>query len=171
MTNLLVEIKNSRKNSKALLIYLAGLIEKDPSLLADLEGSLSQATDAERGVCLEVLEHVSQKSPEIVFPYLDLVIKSLQDKAPRVKWEAARTIANLAPKYPEETATTTEALMQNTTDKGTVVRWNTALALGEIFKANRKTRSVLKPKIEKLIAKEQNSGVRNVYLTALKNVS
>jgi len=59
-------------------------------------------------------------------------------------------------------------LLKNTKDKGTVVRWSVAFALGEIAKNNPKAAKILLPKMNELVKKEQNNGVKNVYLKALK---
>ena len=60
--------------------------------------------------------------------------------------------------------------MINTKDKGTVVRWATAFALGEIVKYNKNLQDDFVEKIKDLVSKEQNSGVKNVYLKALKMI-
>lgn len=61
-----------------------------------------------------------------------------------------------------------DKLLINTKDTGTVVRWSAAFALGEIIRYNVKIRKTLIGKIEIILEKEQNSGVKNVYLKALK---
>ena len=117
---------------------------------------------------MEVMEYVTQKNPQIAKPYLETVISYLNDKAPRVKWEAGRVIANTAQSYPQETAKAISALLENAKDKGTVVRWSSALALSAIFQANEKIRSALKTKIENILKTEKNNGVRKIYLKTLK---
>ncbi|PIR08168.1 hypothetical protein COV53_04350, partial [Candidatus Gottesmanbacteria bacterium CG11_big_fil_rev_8_21_14_0_20_37_11] len=83
----------------------------------------------------------------------------------------ARVIANVSQRYPERAAKAVDKLMLNTKDKGTVVRWSAALALGEIAKYNLNIRTKLIPKIEAILEKEQNNGVKNVYLKALKAIN
>ncbi len=168
MTRLLEEIRGWKKKPKELLLYLSKLIKKDKTLLADLEKSLESATDSERGTCIEALEHVTQENPEYALSFLKIVISSLSDKAPRVKWEAARIIGNIASQYPEKSAQAVDSLLTNTKDKGTVVRWSAAFALGEILKGNFKLQTTLLPKVKKIIKAEENNGVKNVYLKALK---
>jgi len=114
------------------------------------------------------LEYASQDNPEFVAPHIGFVIRHLEDKAPRVKWECTRIIANLALKFSNETEKAIAGLLENTKDKGTVVRWSAAFALGEIAKNNPETRKQLIPIFEKLIKNEKNNGVKNVYLKALK---
>jgi len=54
--------------------------------------------------------------------------------------------------------------VQNTT----VIRWCSAYALAEIAKYNAKSRKQLVPVFEKAILEENNNGVRNVFVKALK---
>lgn len=167
---ILEEIRKSDKKPKELNAFIAKLIfEKKPSG-GDFTEALTSGSDAERGTCIEALEYATQTNQEIAKPYILEVIKCLGDKAPRVKWEAARIIANIAKSLPKEAEKALDSLMKNTTDKGTVVRWSTAFALGEIAKNNKSKQKDLIKTIENLAKKEQNNGVKNVYLKALKAV-
>lgn len=168
---LLDEIRNSDKKPKELLVFLSEKAKKDKNLLNDFSKCLENGSLVEKGICMEVLEFVSQEKPELVIPYIDEVITYLNYDAPRVKWEAARVVANLSSKYPEKTVKAIDKLIINTKDKGTVVRWATAFALGEIAKHNKNIQKELVKKIENIIKKEQNSGVKNVYLKALKVIN
>lgn len=168
---LLDEIRKSGKKPKELLTYLSEKVKKDKGLLDDFSQSLKNGSPVEKGICMEVLEYVSQEKPELVIPYINEVTTYLNYDAPRVKWEAARVVANLSSKYPEKTEKAIGKLMVNTKDKGTVVRWATAFALGEIAKHNKNIQKELIKKIEDIIKKEQNSGVKNVYLKALKVIN
>jgi len=58
--------------------------------------------------------------------------------------------------------------LKNSSDKGTVIRWSAAFALGEIAKSNSNAQKTLLPKMKELVMKETNNGVKNVYLKALK---
>lgn len=165
---LLDEIRKSSKKSKELITFVSKLIlEKKPSS-KDFSEALNAGNDSERGTIVESLEFATQTKPDIVKLYLPEVIKSLSDKAPRVKWEAARVIGNIAAKLPEEAAKTVDNLLINTKDKGTVVRWSVAFALGEIAKTNSKLQKNLVNEINNLLKRENNNGVKNVYLKALK---
>lgn len=167
--DLLEVIRKSGKKAKELNSYLAQIIiDKKPSS-KDFSAALSNGGDSERGSCVEALEFITQKDPGVAKPYLPEVVRRLEDKAPRVKWEAARVIGNVAASFPVETAKAVDNLLVNTADKGTVVRWSTAFALGEIFKST-KDRSLFR-RIETLSNKETNNGVKNVYIKALKAVS
>ena len=114
------------------------------------------------------MEYVSKDNPDLVVHHLDFVIRYLENKAPRVKWECARIIANLSLKFSDKTERAIPALLKNAKDKGTVVRWSTAFALGEIAQNNPKAAEILLPKMNGLVKKESNNGVKNVYLKALR---
>jgi len=147
---------------------LAEEIKKDKKFIGRLIAYFESASASEQGHLIESLEYASQDKPEFVAPYFNFVLEHLADKAPRVKWEAARIIANLAEKYADKTEKAIPELLKNSSDKGTVVRWSAAFALGEIAKSNSNAQKTLLPKMKELVMKETNNGVKNVYLKALK---
>jgi HEAT repeat protein len=168
--NLLDEIRQSGKKSKELTTFTAELIKEKKPSSKEFVAALTLGSNSERGTCVEALEYLTQDTPEIAKPYLSQVIGSLTDKAPRVKWEAARVIGNIAAKYPQEALKAIDNLLVNTNDKGTVVRWSTAFALGEILKHNATIRPKLQKRVEEIVERETNNGVKNVYLKALKSL-
>ncbi len=168
--DLLAEIRKSDKKSKELTSFISKIILDKKPAASDFCQAVRKGNDSERGTCVEALEFASQTKPEIAKLYLAEIITCLSDKAPRVKWEASRIIGNVAKIFPQETGKAVENLRKNTQDKGTVVRWSTAYALGEIAKSNSKIRPLLLKEINALIKKETNGGVKNVYLKALKEI-
>lgn len=170
--NILDEIRTSKKNTKQLLFEISQSLMKDHNLLDQIKEGLSTGSKVEKGVLMESLEYASKEDPGIAENMIDTVIEYLDYKdSPRVKWEGARVIANISQRYPEKVIKAVDKLISNTKDKGTVVRWSAAYALGEIAKYNLKARTSLIPKIERIMKKEQNNGVRNVYLKALRAIS
>lgn len=170
--NILVEIRNSRKNSKQLLFEISQALLKDPKLTNQIKQGLSAGNKMEKAVLMESLEFASKEDPSIVEDMLDTIVGYMNYKdSPRVRWEAARVIANISQRYPEKAAKAMDKLLINTKDSGTVVRWSAAFALGEIAKYNLKVRANLIPKIDTILKKEQNNGVKNVYLKALKVIN
>ncbi|MCL4374874.1 HEAT repeat domain-containing protein [Patescibacteria group bacterium] len=165
---LLDEIRKTNKKPKALNMHIARLITEHPPSAVEFSQALALGNDVERGTCIEALEYATQTDPEIARPYLAEVIKRLTDKAPRVKWEAARVIANVAMRMPKAAEKAIDALLSNSQDKGTVVRWSAALALGEIMKHDAPARPRLLKEINTILKQEKNTGVRNVYLKAIK---
>ncbi len=162
------EILQSELKPKEKIGRLAEEISKNNKLIAEIVKCFENVSAGDQGNLIESLEHVSQKNPEMVASYIDFVLGCLNNKAPRIKWEAARTIANLAKQFSDDASKAIPALLKNTGVKGTVVRWSTALALGEIAKYNREARKQLLPAIEKIMKNETGNGVKNVYLKALK---
>jgi len=116
------------------------------------------------------MEAITREHPDWCADRLQAVIKFIDHKAPRVKWESSRVVANLAPRFPREAAEAIPLLLANTSDKGTVVRWSAAFALGEIIKHNEKVQKAILADVEKILSEETNNGVRNVYLKAMKAV-
>lgn len=122
--------------------------------------------------CIEAIELSSKTKPNLVDEEIILfVINSLSDDEPRVKWESAKVISNVAHLFPEHLKSAVSNLLQNTSSDGTVVRWATASALGEILKLKTTHNSTLLPKIESLASAEKNNGVKKKYLNALKKVN
>lgn len=53
---------------------------------------------------------------------------------PRVKWESAKVIGNIAKCFPDRLEQAIDNLLLNAANTGTVVRWATAYAVAEILK-------------------------------------
>lgn len=129
------------------------------------------ASYVDKGTCADVMKHVSEQKPEILAPYIDILVEYINHKAPRVKWGIPEAIGNLALKYPDEVAKAIPYLLRNTIGNETnttVIRWCAAYSLSEIAKHSTKARNVLVPEMKKIIIKEKNNGVKNVYVKALK---
>lgn len=127
--------------------------------------------DAAKATCIESLEYTTKKHPEFVTEScLKYLVKYLTETAPRVKWEAARVIANTAKNYPAKLNPAIKQLLVNTEDSGTVVRWATAFALAEIVKLKMPLNKDLVPAIEAILLREEDGGVKKKYVEALKKV-
>jgi len=128
-----------------------------------------KATD--KASCIEAIEAATKKSSKIADEdLLAFVTKSLSDREPRVKWESAKVIGNIAKQFPTQLDESILGLLLNAKNKGTVVRWASAYALAEILKLKTKTNKTLLPEIERLLEKEEDNGVKKKYLDALKKV-
>lgn len=152
------------------MTLLSEEIKKDKAFVREIIAYFPSASSGDQGHLIESLEYASQDHPELIAPHLDFVLKHLEDKAPRVKWECARIIANLSGKFSDQTQRAVPILLKNTHDKGTVVRWSTAFALGEIAKNHPAVAETLLPQMKALAEEEVNNGVKNVYLKALKAI-
>ena len=125
----------------------------------------------DKATCIEAIESSTKNSTELADEsLLEYLSKALKNDEPRVKWESAKVIGNIAKKFPNKLSTPIQNLLDNSTNNGTVVRWATAYALGEIVKLKTDLNKALIPKLESLANKETDNGVGKKYLDALKKV-
>lgn len=164
------EIKNWNSKPKELITYLTQAILNGENLFPQTIQVLKDGSDVEKGTIADVLKHVSEQKPELVAPYCDHLVGYINYKAPRVKWGIQESIGNIAAKFPSEAKKATPYLLTNTKDSSTVVRWCAAYALSEIAKSDPSDQELLK-KLKELADNEQNNGVKNVYLKALKIIA
>lgn len=167
---ILEQIKNWKGKPKELIKNLSEKTKQKPELLEQIENGLKQGSKVEKGICAEVMEYVSKEKPELVVPYLNTVIEYINFDASRVKWETARVIGNVSSVSPDKVTEAIPKLMTNTHDKSTVVRWSAAFALTEIAKNNTSVRDELVNKFKEIVEREDNNGVKNVYLKGLKEI-
>jgi HEAT repeat protein len=161
---------SSTRKHKEQVTTLTELAIKDKKVLAQLFEVLRAGTDVEKGTAAEVMKFVSKECPDKVIPYVDLLIEYIDYKAPRVRWGCPESLGNIASKYPDKVEKAIPKLLGNLKDKSTVVRWCAAYALAEIAKHSHKKQEELVTVFNKLIKIEQNNGVRNVYIKALKEI-
>lgn len=125
--------------------------------------------DPAKASCIEALEYATKQNPSIANEtVLKFVTETLTAKAPRVKWESAKVIGNIAILFPENLDKPIANLLINTGHEGTVVRWSAAFALGEILKLKTRHNTSLRPIIESICEKEEKNSIRKIYLKALK---
>ena len=170
MTKIIEEILASGKKHKDKVVLITKKVKSDKKLVSELFELLKTGTDVEKGTAAEVMKFVSQDNPEMIAPFIDVLIEYIDYEAPRVKWGCPESIGNLARTYPDITEKAIPKLFSNLRDKSIVVRWCAAFALSEIAKYNYKQQTKLVKKFKNLIKTEQNNGVKNVYLKALKEI-
>lgn len=163
------EILKLKEKPKQKLILLAKTLTEEKSAMNELINCFDKVSDSEKGYLMEAVEYVTKENPKFAKNCLDFIIAHINDKAPRIKWEACRIIGNVAQKFPDEVKEALPKLLENTRDKGTVVRWSAAFALTEIAKSNPELQKELTAKFSEIVKKESNKGVRNIYLKYLKN--
>ncbi len=136
-------------------------------LIAFAEG----AKDSPKATCIEALEFATKQNPSLADEsLLQFVTQSLTDKAPRVEWESAKVIGNIAHLFPAKLEKAVENLIANSKDKGTVVRWSSAFALGEILKLQTKLNRKLLPAVEAIVKREEKNSIKKIYLKAIKQI-
>ncbi|RLJ07989.1 MAG: hypothetical protein DRP16_02280 [Candidatus Aenigmatarchaeota archaeon] len=166
----IVKILKSKRKPKEIVELLAEKLKSDDKAIDELIQCFRDGNTAEKGNCMEAIEYVTKESSEFAKDCLDFVIEHINDKAPRVKWEACRIIGNVAKKFPDKVKDAVPKLLENTKDKGTVVRWSAAFALTEIAKSSLEMQKELVQEFEKILERETNKGVRNIYLKYLKGI-
>lgn len=146
------------------------LIDQELSV-EELLAFAAQQVATHKATCIEALEYATKQTTAIAD--LNLLVeltKALQENEPRIKWESAKVIGHIAKHFPDNLALTLKHLLVNAEHSGTVVRWATAYALGEILKLKTAHNQQLLPQLERLSATEQDNGVKKKYLDALKKV-
>lgn len=124
-----------------------------------------------KATCIEAIEYATKKFSAIADEnLLDYLTRALKDDNPRVKWESARVIGNIAKLFPTRLDKTIKNLLLNAEHSGTVVRWATANVLAEILKLRTENTKTLLPKIEALCEKEVDNAVKKKYLDAIRKV-
>lgn len=131
----------------------------------------SKAKDSDKATCIEVLEFATKMDPKVGnLECLNFAAENLKSKAPRVKWESAKVIGNIAHLFPDELEEAIKNLLDNTEHSGTVVRWSAAYALGEIIKTKHSKTAILIPAIKNIADNEEKNSIKKIYLAALKKV-
>lgn len=164
-------LKNKSIKPKEKTEILANLILDGSVKVNDLIVLIRSLKDSEQATCIEALEFASKQNPKIATPQLfDLVSETLLSKAPRVKWESAKVIANTAALFQNNLDKAILNLLHNTEHTGTVVRWSAALALSEILKLKTPHQNQLIPAIQQLIDKEEKNSIKKIYQAGLKKI-
>ncbi|WP_199539493.1 hypothetical protein [Dyadobacter luteus] len=146
------------------------LLEQQLSI-AELIAFAQNQKPTDKATCIEALEYATKKKPEIASDtLLNYVSYALASDEPRIKWESARVIGNIAKLFQGNLEIPVNNLLSNAEDASTVVRWATTFALAEILKLKTENNKPLIPAIEALCEKEEDSGVKKKYLDALKKV-
>ncbi|HVQ00307.1 MAG TPA: HEAT repeat domain-containing protein [Candidatus Thermoplasmatota archaeon] len=159
-------MKPKEKQAKLVAVVCDGTINDDEFIKF-----FRSASDVEKGVCADVMKHVAEEKPEILAPYMNILVGYINYPVPRVKWGIPEAIGNMAEQFPDEVVLAIPHLLLNTKDDSTVVRWCAAYALSQIALYNTKKRKELLALFSQIVQKEKNNGVKNVYLKTLKKLS
>lgn len=150
---------------------LSKWLVENPKSIDDLLNFAKAAKDSPKATCIEAIEFATQKQPEIATPScLDFVSNALTEKAPRVKWESAKVIGNIAHLYPKKLDEAIKNLLINSEHSGTVVRWSAAFALGQIIQLQTPQTKSLLPAIEAICKREEKNSIKKIYNAAFKKL-
>lgn len=156
--------KPSEKNEALVKLLLENKISENDLLLF-----AQNQKEPVKASCMEAFEFATRLNKEFgSMSVFDFAIEGLQAKAPRLKWESAKVIGNLASRKYNQTEKAIIHLLENTEHSGTVVRWSAAFALSEIYKANEKFRPLLKEAFEGILHSEEKNSILKFYKNALK---
>ncbi len=169
--NLEMLFADKTKKAKEKTFIISNSLKNKELYIEELIVFAEKSKDSIKAICIEAMEFSTKENKNIGSEImLDFVTKSLQHKAPRVKWESAKVIANIASQFPDKLEKPVQNLLENIKYEGTVVRWATVLALGEILKLNTKINQKLLPIFQQLSEKEMENGVKKKYLEILKKL-
>jgi HEAT repeat protein len=158
--------------AKAKVETIAQLLLANTISINNLVKIAKAAKDPEKANCIEAIEFATKSKPGIASSAcLEFVAEMLTEKTPRVKWESAKVIGNIAHLFPGKLDDAVKNLLINTEYPGTVVRWAAAYALGEIIKLKTKRNRDLLPAIEAICKREEENSIRKIYLAAIKKIT
>lgn len=164
-------LRDKTLKAKEKVKIMGEWLVREELAMEDLLALAGQQKAAAKATCLEAVEWATKINPGLANDdWRRFVTSALKEDEPRIKWESAKVISNIAPLFPDRWKEAVEILLVNAGHPGTVVRWASACALGEIVKLKQKHNTILIPKIKKLLEKETDNGVRKKYLDALKQV-
>lgn len=164
-------LADKQRKPKDKVQDLANLLLGNELTVDQLLEFARNARDSPRGACIEAIETATQTDAALVnAKAFEFMIQNLGHKAPRVKWESARVIGNTAHLHTALLDEAIKGLLNNTADKGTVVRWSAAYALAQITALGTGRNKDLLPAMEAIASREDNNGVKKIYLRALKKL-
>jgi len=163
---------NKQLKAKAKVEIISKMLLDEKASLVDVIKVAKASEGSNKGTCIEAIQFATKVRPALASPEcLKFVTETLLDKAPRVRWESAKVIGNIARLYPNRLDTSICNLLINSEFPGTVVRWSAAFALGEIVKLRTKHNKYLIPAVEAVIRRENDNAIRKLYQSALKHVA
>lgn len=138
----------------------------------DLIEFASKSKDPAKASCIEAIEFATKQKPTIANEkVLAFVTQALTEKAPRIKWESAKVVGNIAHLFPAKLDDAISNLLVNSEHTGTVVRWSAAYAIGEILKLKTKHNKELIPTVEAICEREEKNSIKKIYLAAIKAIN
>ena len=156
-------------NSKIKTESLAKAILDKEITIDEILVFASLQKDPIKATIIESIENVTKQKPEFITEKnLHFIIESLSEKAPRIKWESSRVIANTIHLFQNKQVDIIPELLKNTSHEGTVVRWSTALAFASILKTDSPESKRIISGIKIIAEKEEKNSIKKIYRAALK---
>lgn len=169
----LIEIltDKSLKGAEKRAVIISAIVNDSISLneIMNVSDSLSEKHIA---ILLEAIEEITNKKlKKVDSSCIAFAEKYIFSDSNSCKREASRIIGNLAEQYPKELNSAIKYLILNTNSENTVVRWGSAYALSRIIVLSEFSNTNLFKEISDICDKEQENGVKNQYVKALKKVT
>ena len=121
------------------------------------------------GIILEAMESVSRTRPQAAdIEWLNYAGTYITAASNTVKREASRVVGNISHLFPDKIDGLLPSLLENTKSDGTVIRWGSAYALGQIVRIPKFANSNLFDVLTDLAEQEAENGVKNQYSNGLK---
>ena len=160
-------LKGTERRKAVVNMIVAGeLTVNEVAAIATTIGEKQIAT------VLEAVEEVSNKHLcPLEAAWLKWAEPYISSENNSCRREASRIVGNMAAQYPDLLDNAIERLMKNTSDEGTVIRWAAAYALSRIVILDRYAKSDLYDRLVAVCDREEDNGVKNQYLKALKKAA
>lgn len=167
--NIVELVNNTSLKAMEKRIQILKILLEDNLSLQELITICDSLKDKQIAIILEAIEEITNKKMKQLDPaYIDFVANYILSDNNSCKREASRIVGNLAEQYPHKLDSIIQCLIKNTTDDSTVVRWGSAYALSRIIVLPEHANTDLYDEISDICEKEQNNGVKNQYVKALK---
>lgn len=169
----LTELLNNKcvKKIDARTWIVAGILDGTFTIDGIIAASL-ELKENKVATILEAIEEITNKRiKDLDVDYLAFAKRYISSKDNACKRESSRIVGNLAARFPHDLEDCIPALIENTRDPGTVVRWGSAYALSRIILLEEYCHSSLFDRLAAIADQEQESGVKNQYMKALKKCS
>lgn len=161
----------SMKSTEKREIIIKSLEEKSITI-KELKVVLNETKEKKSSVIFEAMEAMTNSDAQIAdIEWLNLAVENILSESNSIKREASRIVGNISHKFPDDLGEAIEKLLLNTKDEGTVVRWSSAYALSKIIVIPKYANSELFEKLTEICDWEEENGVKNQYVKALKKAS
>lgn len=163
-------LKNKELKPKEKTVQIADAILNGDLAIEDVIEFASSSKDPAKATCMEAFEYATNKKPEIanmeLFRFAEY---NLNSKAPRLKWESAKVIGNIAHLFSEGLEAAIASLLENSKHDGTVVRWSAAYALTQIFLLSPYSKDHFRGLLQDIYDSEEKNSIKKIYIKVLRS--
>ena len=166
----ILNLKDLKATEKRALI-VAG-IKNGAFTVATFSSVCDDLNEKQLAVILEAMEEFSREEPtQTTAEWLCFAERFLSSTSNGVLREASRIVGNVAHLYEHDLEGAIEKLLKNTEKESTVLRWASAYALSKIVVIPKYAKSPLYVTIGEICESEEENGVKNNYVKALKKAA